>query len=189
MGECRPHVVRDLNLVRGVNLGSRPEQFRDLTAPLDWPGVCDDALRKALAVVHKRDRVTRRLAEARERRASAQERESVIRHARSRAERQTPQMTSWPQSSTLWTIQYSPWTAAGPFSSPGSTSHDRVFLAGASASLPAPGPAAEVARGARSGGDPAADPIGARGPRIRVSRRIPGTGYGLRLTHGGLTVL
>ena len=73
-----------------MNLGSRPERFRELTAPYDWAGVCDDVLGKALAAVRKRDRVIRRLAEARERSASARERESVIRRARSRDERESP---------------------------------------------------------------------------------------------------
>ena len=45
-----------------MNLGSRPERFRELTAPYDWAGVCDDALEKALAAVRERDRVVRRLA-------------------------------------------------------------------------------------------------------------------------------
>jgi len=90
MGECRPHVARDLDQARGANLGSRPARFRELTAPLDWPGVCDDAFGKALAAVRKRERVTRLLIDARKRSAEARERESVIRRARSRAERQTP---------------------------------------------------------------------------------------------------
>jgi ATP-dependent helicase HepA len=90
MGECRPHVVHDLEQARGVNLGSRPARFRELTAPMDWPGACDDVLGKALAAVRKRDRVTRRLTDARKRSAEAQERESVIRRARSRAEPQAP---------------------------------------------------------------------------------------------------
>ena len=86
-GECRPQLVRDLEQAKGVNLGSRPERFRELTAPFDWAHVCDDVLRNALAAVRKRDGVTRRLTEARERSASAQERESVIWRARSPAER------------------------------------------------------------------------------------------------------
>ena len=74
----------DLEQVTGENLGSRPDRFRELTAPYDWAGVCDDALEKALAAVRERDRVIRRLAEARKRSATARERESVIRHARAR---------------------------------------------------------------------------------------------------------
>jgi hypothetical protein len=88
MGECRPHVARELEQVRGANLGSRPARFRELTAPLDWPGVCDDVFGKALAAVGKRDRVTRLLADARKRSAEARERESVIWRARSRNEQE-----------------------------------------------------------------------------------------------------
>ena len=89
-GVCKPHLVQDLEQVRGDNLGSRPERFRALTAPYDWAGVCNDVLGKALAAVRKRERVIRRLAVARERSASARERESVIRRARSRDERESP---------------------------------------------------------------------------------------------------
>lgn len=73
-----------------MNLGSRPERFRELTAPYDWASVCDDALEKALAAVRRRDRVVQRLAQARERSASARERESVITLARAREERESP---------------------------------------------------------------------------------------------------
>jgi hypothetical protein len=89
-GECKPRLVQELEQVKGVNLGSRPERFRELTAPYDWPAVCDDVIGKAMAAVRKRDRVIRRLAEARERSASARARESVIRLARSREERESP---------------------------------------------------------------------------------------------------
>jgi ATP-dependent helicase HepA len=89
-GECKPQLVQQLDQVRGENLGSRPDRFRELTAPYDWPGVCDDVLGKAMAAVHKRDRVIRRLAEARTRSASARTRESVIRRVRSRGERESP---------------------------------------------------------------------------------------------------
>ena len=89
-GVCKPTLVQELEKVRGVNLGSRPERFRELTAPYDWGGVCDDALEKALAAVRRRDRVIQRLAEARERSASVRERERVIRRARSRDERESP---------------------------------------------------------------------------------------------------
>jgi ATP-dependent helicase HepA len=88
-GECAPQLVRELEQEKGVNLGSRPERFRELTASLDWPHVCDDAFKSALAAVHKRDPVTQRLSAAQERFASAQERERIIRRARSRAERQS----------------------------------------------------------------------------------------------------
>ena len=89
-GECKPQLVQQLEQVKGENLGSRPERFRELTAPYDWPDVCDDVLGKAIAAVHKRDRVIRRLAEARKRSAKARARESVIRHARSRDGRESP---------------------------------------------------------------------------------------------------
>ena len=89
-GVCKPPLVQELEQVRGDNLGSRPERFRALTAPYDWAGICDDVLGKALAAVRKRDRVVRRLAEARKRSASARERESVIRRARSRDEPESP---------------------------------------------------------------------------------------------------
>jgi ATP-dependent helicase HepA len=90
LGECKPNLVRDLEQAKGMNLGSRPERFRELTARMDWPGVCDDALKNALAAMHKRDRVTQRLIKARERATDAQERESIIRRARSHTERQSP---------------------------------------------------------------------------------------------------
>ena len=89
-GACKPALVQDLERIKGVNLGSRPERFRELTAPYDWASVCDDALEKALAAVRRRDRVVQRLAQARERSASARERESVITLARAREERESP---------------------------------------------------------------------------------------------------
>jgi ATP-dependent helicase HepA len=83
-GECEPRMIRALGQVEGVNLGSRPERFRELTAPFSWDRACDDAFGNALATIRHRDRVTRRLAEARQRAAAAQERETVILDARSR---------------------------------------------------------------------------------------------------------
>ncbi|MER5325503.1 protein DpdE [Streptosporangium roseum] len=89
-GECDPSLSRALERAKGVNLGSRPERFRELTASLDWSRVCDDVFRSALAAVHDRDRVTRRLDEARRRVTAAQEWESVILQARSRIGRESP---------------------------------------------------------------------------------------------------
>jgi ATP-dependent helicase HepA len=84
--ECEPRMVRALSQVEGVNLGSRPERFRELTAPFGWDRVCDEAFGNALTTVGSRDRVTRRLAEARRRAVTAQERERVILDARSRVD-------------------------------------------------------------------------------------------------------
>jgi ATP-dependent helicase HepA len=89
-GECSQQLFQQLEQAEGLNLGSRPERFGELTAPYDWSGLCDDVLEKALAAVRKRDGVIRRLAEARERSASARTRESVIRRARSREEQDSP---------------------------------------------------------------------------------------------------
>ena len=102
-GACKPTLVQDLERIKGVNLGSRPERFRELTAPYDWAGVCDDALEKALAAVRGRDRVVQRLTQARERSTSARERESVIRLARAREERESPPddvLVRWPRTFT-----------------------------------------------------------------------------------------
>ena len=85
-GECARPLAQRLERAEGLNLGSRPDLFGELTAPYDWPGLCDDVLGKALAAVRERDSVIRRLAEARERSASARERESVLRRARPREE-------------------------------------------------------------------------------------------------------
>jgi ATP-dependent helicase HepA len=85
-GECARPLAQRLERAEGLNLGSRPDLFGELTAPYDWPGLCDDVLSKALAAVRERDSVIRRLAEARERSASARERESVLRRARPREE-------------------------------------------------------------------------------------------------------
>jgi ATP-dependent helicase HepA len=89
-GECEPHLLHALEQTKGVNLGSRPERFRELTAPFSWYRAGDDAFSNALAVVHNRDRVTGRLGEARRRAAAAQERESVILHARSPIDGESP---------------------------------------------------------------------------------------------------
>lgn len=90
IGECRPRMVRDLEQARGVNLGSRPVRFREMTAPLDWPGICGDVFAKALATVRDRDRVIQRLTDAQNRSAEARERESVIWRTRSRSDRVAP---------------------------------------------------------------------------------------------------
>jgi ATP-dependent helicase HepA len=83
-GECPRRMTDDLERSEGVNLGSRLERFHELTAPLNWARVCDEAYLGALAKVRERDRVVSRLAEARERAANAQRRESAIQNARSR---------------------------------------------------------------------------------------------------------
>ena len=37
-GECDARLIHDLEQSRGENLGSRPDRFRELTAPMDWGG-------------------------------------------------------------------------------------------------------------------------------------------------------
>lgn len=82
-GECPPRLIQDLELWDGVNLGSRPERFRELTTPFNWIRACDEAYEGALAQVRNRGSVTRRLAVARGRAADAQEKEVAILSARS----------------------------------------------------------------------------------------------------------
>ncbi len=82
-GECDARLVHGLGQVKGTNLGSRPERFRELTAPFNWQRACDEALENALATVRDRDGVARRLAAGRRRAVAAQERETVILDARS----------------------------------------------------------------------------------------------------------
>jgi ATP-dependent helicase HepA len=83
-GECDARLVQDLERSRGENLGSRPERFSDLTAPVDWERACDEALGHALTLVRERPTVMRRLAAGRRRAATARELEAVIRQARAR---------------------------------------------------------------------------------------------------------
>jgi ATP-dependent helicase HepA len=83
-GECEPRLVSELEQARGENLGSRPDRFRELTAPIDWEHACGEALSKALAVAHERPAVVRRLSAARRRAATARQNEAVIRRARAR---------------------------------------------------------------------------------------------------------
>ncbi|MFD1547341.1 protein DpdE [Nonomuraea guangzhouensis] len=88
--EGEPSLIRALEQAEGVNLGSRPERFRELTAPFNWPRVCDDVFRSAMAAVHGRDRVIQRLDEARRRATAAHEWENVILQARSRIDGESP---------------------------------------------------------------------------------------------------
>ena len=83
-GECPPPAANDLERSQGLNLGSRPESFRELTAPFGWERACEEAYGNSLAAVRTRGRVTRRLVDARQRAAAAQQRETVILDARSR---------------------------------------------------------------------------------------------------------
>jgi ATP-dependent helicase HepA len=83
-GECGPRLVHDLGRTRGENLGSRPDRFRDLTAPMAWERACDEALHHALVAVCERPAVVQRLAAACRRAATARERDAVIRQARAR---------------------------------------------------------------------------------------------------------
>ncbi|MGW0805531.1 protein DpdE [Nonomuraea sp. NPDC002799] len=83
-GECESRLVKILERTDGENLGSRPERFRELAAPFQWPRLCGDVFRTAIAAVHGRDSVIQRLDEARRRTAAAQEWERVILQARSR---------------------------------------------------------------------------------------------------------
>lgn len=85
-GPCNQQMIQHLERVQGENLGSRPERFRELTAPFDWKGACRTAYREALAHVRSRDHVLRRLTAAREDAATAQERENAILSARARTE-------------------------------------------------------------------------------------------------------
>ncbi|MGC4957774.1 protein DpdE [Actinomadura citrea] len=89
-GECDPPLFRALEQAEGVNLGSRPERFRQLTAPFNWYSACDEGLRNALAVVRDRERVIRRIDEARRRAAAARERENTILRARSVIDGESP---------------------------------------------------------------------------------------------------
>lgn len=89
-GECEPRLTRVLEQTEGLNLGSRPDRFRELAASFDWSRACEDTFRSALSAVHDRDRVTRRLSEARQRAAAVQDRESVILQARSRIGGESP---------------------------------------------------------------------------------------------------
>ena len=83
-GECDERLIQALERSRGENLGSRPDRFRELTAPVNWERACDEALGHGLALVRERPTVVRRLAAARRRAAAAREREAVIRQARAR---------------------------------------------------------------------------------------------------------
>jgi ATP-dependent helicase HepA len=85
-GECNARLIHDLERSRGENLGSRPDRFGDLTAPMGWVRSCEDALGHALAVVRERPAVARRLAAARSRAVKALERDAVIRRARARVD-------------------------------------------------------------------------------------------------------
>ncbi|MEV4288470.1 protein DpdE [Nonomuraea bangladeshensis] len=89
-GECEPALRRALEQAEGVNLGSRPERFRELTASFDWPRVCDDVFRNAMATVRARNSVIQRLDEARRRAAAAQAWENTILQARSRIGGESP---------------------------------------------------------------------------------------------------
>jgi ATP-dependent helicase HepA len=83
-GECDARLIQELERARGENLGSRPDRFRELIAPVDWERACDEALGNALALVRERPPVMRRLATARRRAADARNRDAVIRQARAR---------------------------------------------------------------------------------------------------------
>ncbi|WP_197289799.1 protein DpdE [Saccharothrix sp. NRRL B-16348] len=87
LGPCNRQMVQHLEHVRGENLGSRPERFRELTAPIDWNGACETAHHSALVHVRERDHVVRRLTTARRDAAAAQEREDAVLNARARTER------------------------------------------------------------------------------------------------------
>lgn len=83
-GECPPRMIADLERWEGVNLGSRPDRFRELTRDVDWPRRCDDAVEAALAAVRGRPRVVKRLDTAAGRAAEAGVKELAILTARSR---------------------------------------------------------------------------------------------------------
>jgi ATP-dependent helicase HepA len=85
-GDCDERMIRELERSRGDNLGSRPERFRELTAPIAWNRACDEALGHGVALVRERPAVVRRLDTARRRAAAAREREAVIRQARARVD-------------------------------------------------------------------------------------------------------
>jgi ATP-dependent helicase HepA len=85
-GECPPKMIADLERREGINLGSRPDRFRELTRDIDWPRRCDEAGEAALAAVHGRPHVVERLATAAERAAQARVKEVAILKARSRTD-------------------------------------------------------------------------------------------------------
>lgn len=85
-GRCAEKAIAFLERTPGINLGSRPERFRELTTPFDWTRACQEAFEGALTEVRDRDRVVRRLADARERASAARTRENAITIARSQSE-------------------------------------------------------------------------------------------------------
>ncbi|MFC7279246.1 protein DpdE [Paractinoplanes rhizophilus] len=53
-GEPPEQVCRTLDLIEGVNLGSRPERFDELVRLLHWPDLCEQATREALRLAANR---------------------------------------------------------------------------------------------------------------------------------------
>jgi ATP-dependent helicase HepA len=82
-GECSPRMIADLRRREGVNLGSRPDRFRELTRDTDWPRRCDEAGQAAIAAVRGRPHVVTRLTAAVQRAADARVKETAILTARS----------------------------------------------------------------------------------------------------------
>lgn len=82
--ECPPKVIADLERWEGVNLGSRPDRFRELTRDIDWSRRCDEAGRAALASVRARPHVVERLTAAVGKGLEARVKEVAILTARSR---------------------------------------------------------------------------------------------------------
>ncbi|GAA2666288.1 protein DpdE [Actinoplanes palleronii] len=87
-GECPASMIANVERTRrdgmpeGVNLGSRPERFRELTGGLDWQETCERSLAEALAAVRNRDNVVQRSAVAADAACTNAEREHAIRVAR-----------------------------------------------------------------------------------------------------------
>ena len=152
-GECDERLIQDLERSRGENLGSRPDRFRELTAPVNWERACDEALgHGAGAGARTADCRARRLAAARRRAAAAREREAVIRQARARidAEQDRDDEVSWRSSRSPSRSLSSASRVVARCSSPGWDGRDRAVPRGDSGRLPSPGPA--------SAATPAADP-------------------------------
>ncbi|MEU8655797.1 protein DpdE [Actinoplanes philippinensis] len=63
-GEPPEQVCRTLDLIEGVNLGSRPERFDELVRLLRWPELCERATREALRLAAHRPGVLHHTAAA-----------------------------------------------------------------------------------------------------------------------------
>ncbi|WP_268891419.1 protein DpdE [Actinokineospora pegani] len=80
--ECTPEQVGQLEGPRWKNLGSEPERFRELTAPMGWRAACDKALDAAAGAIRVRADVGGRIETARKRAAQERTRDEAILNAR-----------------------------------------------------------------------------------------------------------